>query len=249
MSATADFLLELLSEEIPARMQARARNDLARMMAEALAAAGLDARRDHDLFDPAAAGADRRRPAARDRGGARGNQGAAQLGAAAGARGLPAQDRADRRTSSRSATASGSRAIDKPGPRHRRGARRGRRRDRARLPVAQVDALGRGVGLDRQPALGAAAAFDRRLARRGDRAGRDRRRDLRRGDARPPLPPSRRRSPSAARTTMSRNCAPATCSSTRPSARRSSAPARSRRPRMPASCSSRTKGWWSRMPG
>ena len=38
---TADFLLELLSEEIPARMQARARGDLARMMAEALAAAGL----------------------------------------------------------------------------------------------------------------------------------------------------------------------------------------------------------------
>ena len=37
----ADFLLELLSEEIPARMQARARNDLARMFAEALAAAGL----------------------------------------------------------------------------------------------------------------------------------------------------------------------------------------------------------------
>lgn len=37
----ADFLLELLSEEIPARMQARARNDLARMFAEQLAAAGL----------------------------------------------------------------------------------------------------------------------------------------------------------------------------------------------------------------
>jgi len=36
-----DFLLELLSEEVPARMQAKARNDLARMMAEALAAAGL----------------------------------------------------------------------------------------------------------------------------------------------------------------------------------------------------------------
>ncbi|MDQ3078936.1 MAG: glycine--tRNA ligase subunit beta [Pseudomonadota bacterium] len=41
MSHTADFLLELLSEEIPARMQARARRDLARMFAEALAAAGL----------------------------------------------------------------------------------------------------------------------------------------------------------------------------------------------------------------
>ena len=38
---SADFLLELLSEEIPARMQARARNDLARMFAEALAAVGL----------------------------------------------------------------------------------------------------------------------------------------------------------------------------------------------------------------
>ena len=57
---TADFLLELLSEEIPARMQARARNDLARMLAEALAAAGLAHDGIDDLFDPAAAGADRR---------------------------------------------------------------------------------------------------------------------------------------------------------------------------------------------
>ena len=39
----ADFLLELLSEEIPARMQARARNDLARMFGEELAKAGLKA--------------------------------------------------------------------------------------------------------------------------------------------------------------------------------------------------------------
>jgi len=38
---SADFLLELLSEEIPARMQARARNDLARMFAEELDRAGL----------------------------------------------------------------------------------------------------------------------------------------------------------------------------------------------------------------
>ena len=38
---SADFLLELLSEEVPARMQAKARNDLARMIAEALTAAGL----------------------------------------------------------------------------------------------------------------------------------------------------------------------------------------------------------------
>ena len=37
----SDFLLELLSEEIPARMQAKARNDLARLLAEALGKAGL----------------------------------------------------------------------------------------------------------------------------------------------------------------------------------------------------------------
>ena len=37
----SDFLLELLSEEIPARMQAKARNDLGRMFAEGLAKAGL----------------------------------------------------------------------------------------------------------------------------------------------------------------------------------------------------------------
>jgi len=38
----ADFLLELLSEEIPARMQAKARNELARLFAECAAAAGLE---------------------------------------------------------------------------------------------------------------------------------------------------------------------------------------------------------------
>ena len=37
----ADFLLELLSEEIPARMQAKARNDLSRMFAEETEKAGL----------------------------------------------------------------------------------------------------------------------------------------------------------------------------------------------------------------
>ena len=37
----ADFLLELLSEEIPARMQATARNDLARLFAECTGEAGL----------------------------------------------------------------------------------------------------------------------------------------------------------------------------------------------------------------
>jgi glycyl-tRNA synthetase beta chain len=39
----ADFLLELLSEEIPARMQAKAEQDLARLFTDQLAAAGLNA--------------------------------------------------------------------------------------------------------------------------------------------------------------------------------------------------------------
>lgn len=38
-----DFLLELLSEEIPARMQGKARADLEKLFAEQLAAAGLKA--------------------------------------------------------------------------------------------------------------------------------------------------------------------------------------------------------------
>ena len=38
-----DFLLELRSEEIPARMQGKAKEDLARLFAEALAKAGLAA--------------------------------------------------------------------------------------------------------------------------------------------------------------------------------------------------------------
>lgn len=38
----ADFLLELLCEEIPARMQAKARNDLARLFVEFMATAGLE---------------------------------------------------------------------------------------------------------------------------------------------------------------------------------------------------------------
>ena len=65
----ADFLLELLSEEIPARMQAKARNDLARLFAEALDAAGLQHGAIDGFFDAAAAGPDRARRRRRDRGG------------------------------------------------------------------------------------------------------------------------------------------------------------------------------------
>ena len=109
LSHERDFLLELLSEEIPARMQAKARNDLARLFAECTEAAGLKTRCNRRLRDAAAAGADRAGVAGRHRGEPRRSEGPAHLGAAAGARGLPAQDRPDARTSSRSATASISR--------------------------------------------------------------------------------------------------------------------------------------------
>ena len=39
----ADYLLELLSEEIPARMQAKASADLARLFSDQLSGAGLKA--------------------------------------------------------------------------------------------------------------------------------------------------------------------------------------------------------------
>ncbi|MSO64401.1 MAG: glycine--tRNA ligase subunit beta [Alphaproteobacteria bacterium] len=47
-----ELLLELLSEEVPARMQGRAAEDLARLAAEALAAAGLTAERIETLCTP-----------------------------------------------------------------------------------------------------------------------------------------------------------------------------------------------------
>ena len=48
----ADFLLELLSEEIPARMQARARDDLARLFAAEITSAGLKATAIETLATP-----------------------------------------------------------------------------------------------------------------------------------------------------------------------------------------------------
>ena len=80
-----------------------------------------------------------------------------------------------------------------PRPPRRRDRRRDRRGHRPRLPLAEVDALGR-----RHPALGPPAALDPlhphpRDRRRG-RAPRDRRHRRRRHHPRPPLPRPRRRS-------------------------------------------------------
>ena len=172
----ADFLLELLSEEIPARMQDKARADLARLFEEQLGEAGLEGRGDRDLRDAAPARADRARPARpRPRRSARSSRARAPRAPPQALEGFLrktglTQDQLDERDGVWFAT------IEQARPRHRRRARRGDPRHRPRLSLAQVDALGRGLGLDREPALGAPAAGHRRLARRGGRRVRDRRR-------------------------------------------------------------------------
>ena len=142
---SADFLLELLSEEIPARMQARARNDLARMFAEALAAAGLGHERRSTTYSTP------RRLALIARGlppateavseelkGPRTSAPPQALEGFLRKTGLT-QDQLEERDGIWFAV------IDRPGRATARGAGRGGRRDRPRLPLAQVDALGRGV--------------------------------------------------------------------------------------------------------
>ncbi len=117
------------------------------MFAEALAAAGLG----HDgittYSTPRRLALIARELAAGDRSGQRRTEGAAHLGAAAGAGRLPAQDRAD------PGSARGSRRHlvrqDRPaGQGDQRGAGRSGCGDRPRFPLAQVDALGRGLCVD-----------------------------------------------------------------------------------------------------
>ena len=89
----SDFLLELLSEEIPARMQDKARADLARLFEEQLAEAGLKAEAIETYATPRRLALIARGLPERDRRGQRGDQGPAHGRAAAGARRLSAQDR------------------------------------------------------------------------------------------------------------------------------------------------------------
>ena len=141
-----DLLIELFSEEIPARMQAQAAADLKRLVTDGLVEAGL-------TYASAGAFATPRRLAlsvegltAAKPGADRRAQGPAHRRARGGAGGVPALDRADPRAAG--------------GPRHRQGrglvrrdrhARPPRGRDRRRgagdgdpqLPLAEVDALGR----------------------------------------------------------------------------------------------------------
>ena len=142
---SADFLLELLSRKFRRGCRPGAQRFCAAVCGGA-GEPGLTPEAIDDLFDAAAAGADRARPAAGDRGGQRRNQGPAHIGAAAGAGRFPSQDRADAgATQERDGTGSrGSKS--RAGRRARCWPRRSRRS--SRLPVAKIDALGRVVGID-----------------------------------------------------------------------------------------------------
>ena len=200
-----DFLLELLSEEIPARMQAKARNDLARLFAECTGEAGLATGAIDSLFDAAAAGADRARCRGGDRGEPRGAEGPALIRAAAGARGIPAQDRPDARSARRARR----RAVS-PWSSGRGGGAAEILAEAVKRIVADFPWPKSMRWGDGDAALGAAAARHRRHARRGHRAGRDRRHRQRRDHGRPSLPPSRADHRRRRVATTSRSCAPAT---------------------------------------
>ena len=131
-------------------------------------------------------------------------------------------------------------------------------RDRARggegVPVAEVDALGRALGQARRARLGAAAAFDRRDLRAGDRgarrrAVRGRRHRGRRRDARPPLPGAAAVQGAAGSTTTSPSSKRPRSCSTRSGAGRSSWPTPRTSPSRRASSWSRTQGLLAEVAG
>ena len=157
------LLLELFSEEIPARMQAGRARDLERMARERLTAAELPFERLRAFAGPRrltlvvdglpAAQADRTEERKGPRVGA--PEQASRASCARRRRPGPA-GRARRRLV---------RDHRPHGPPDRRDHRRDGRGDRPRLPLAEVDDLGRG-----RPALGPAAAADPLRVRRPDRA-------------------------------------------------------------------------------
>ena len=178
-----DLLFELFSEEIPARMQAKAADDLRRMVTDKLVAEGL-------VYEGAKAFVTPRRLAltvhgipARQADLKEERRGPRVGGAGRGDCGFPEGHRAclDRRGKDPARSEEGRllcRADRKARPRHARRSRRHAAGDHPHLPVAEIDALGRALGAAGRAELGAAAACDRRHLRHGDRGAR--RREIRR---------------------------------------------------------------------
>ncbi len=213
-----DLLIELFSEEIPARMQARAARGPQGAGHQRPCRGRPDLCLGRRLLDPrrltlAVEGLAAESPAR-----ARGAQGPPRRRPGKGARRLPALDRPLARAAGTARRQEGAGLVRRdrtPRPRRARDRGRGAGSHDPQLPLAQVDALGQ-----RHPALGAPAPLhplppDRRPRRRSGAAdGRGDRR--RRHHPRPPLPrprPLRRRPPS--RTTPRSCAAPMSCSTPR----------------------------------
>ena len=162
-----DLLLELFSEEIPARMQAKAADDLRRMVTDKLVAEGL-------VYEGAKAFATPRRlaltvhgiPARQpdlkeERRGPRVGAPEAAIQGFLKATGLASIDEAKIQTRPEEGRFL-HRADRKARPRHARRAGRNAAGHHPHLPVAEIDALGRALGEVGRADLGAAAACDHR---------------------------------------------------------------------------------------
>ena len=187
----AELLLELFSEEIPARMQARAADDLKRLVTEGLKAQGLGVGEAEAYATPrrltlVVEDVPVKSPAvSEERKGPRvgapeqalaGFLKAAGLGSIKDAEIVKDEKKGDYYVA----------RIDKPGRAAKEIIAEVVPAVAAKFPVAEVDALGHG-----QDHLGAAAAFDRLPARRQGDAVRDRGRRERRHHARASLPRQR----------------------------------------------------------
>ncbi len=197
-----DLLLELFSEEIPARMQAKAADDLKKMVTDKLVDAGL-------VYEGARAFATPRRLALYVQGvparqsdlkeERKGPRVGAPEGAIAGflkAAGLASISEATIQKDPKKGDFYIA-LTEKAGRPAHRGDRRVSDAGAAHLSVAEIDALGRAVGQGLESRMGASAAFDRRDVRAGDRgagdrAAVDRRRHRGQHDLRPSLPRARR---------------------------------------------------------
>ena len=162
-----DLLLELFSEEIPARMQAKAADDLRRMVTDKLVAEGL-------VYEGAKAFATPRRltltvhgiPARQadlkeERKGPRVGGPEAAIAGFLKATGLSSLDQAQIQRDPKKGDFYIA-LIEKPGRATLDVLAENPSRDRAHLSMAEIDALGRAVGQARFAVLGAAAACDHR---------------------------------------------------------------------------------------
>ena len=211
-----DLLLELRSEEIPARMQRKAAGDLKKAVTDALVDSGLTYEAAREYWTPRRLALDVRGLTATLGRHPRGAQGPAHRRAGKGGRGLPARRRAGlgRRGGGPFRPEEGRflrRRDRKARPPRRGDHRRGDARHHPRLPLAEIDALGRGLRHEGSP-MAASRAGDRKACAGCARCSRS---------SAPSGPRPRSRSSSISRSTAS---APATSPTATASTRRSRSP-------------------------